>query len=81
MSDVAATITTAPRVAWGRLLVMPGATSSMAMIASAATTPVSCVFPPAASATGVRDALALTGKPDVNAPPTLAAPSATSSWF
>jgi len=80
-SEVAATMTTAPRVACGRLLVMPGATRSSAMIATAATTPVICVLPPAASATGVRDALALTGNPDVKAPPIFAAPSATSSWF
>ena len=35
----------------------------MSTIAAAPTTPVSCVFAPACSATAVRDPLVLTGKP------------------
>ena len=41
----------------------PGTTSSITTIAAAPTTPVSCVFAPACSATAVRDPLVLTGNP------------------
>lgn len=53
----------------------------MAMTSSvtAATTPVSCVRDPADSATGVRELLALMGKPWKRPEATLAIPSATSS--
>ena len=48
---------------------------------TAPTMPVSCVFAPADSATGVRDALLLIEKPWKNPAATLAAPRATSSWL
>ena len=51
----------------------------MQATASAPTTLVSCVFAPAASATGVRDELALTGMPWKSPAARLAAPSATIS--
>ena len=50
-------------------------------IPPAPTTPVTCVFAPAYSATGVRDELLLIANPWNNPAATLAAPSATSSWL
>ena len=50
-------------------------------MASAPTTPVSCVLAPAASATGVRDELLLIGKPWKKPAARLATPSPTISWF
>ena len=47
----------------------------------APTTPVSCVFEPAASATGVRDELLLIGNPWNNPAARLAAPRPIISWF
>ena len=44
------------------------------MIAAAPTSPVSCVFAPACSATAVREPLVLTGNPWKSAAPRLAAP-------
>ena len=64
-----------------QVLEQVGRDSSSAAIASAPTTPVSCVFAPAASATGVRDELLLTGKPWNKPAARLAAPSPTISWF
>ncbi|MNT41388.1 hypothetical protein D3C72_1777470 [compost metagenome] len=58
-----------------------GANISSKATASAPTTPVSWVFAPAASATGVRDALLLIGKPWKNPAARLAAPRPTISWF
>ena len=52
----------------------------MSAIATAPTTPVSCVLAPAASATGVREAAAHREALE-ETPATLAVPSATSSWF
>lgn len=60
---MAEAITTAARAAPGRLRSRSGAPSNMAPTASAPTTPVSWVRAPAASATGVREALALIGNP------------------
>ena len=51
-----------------------GASSSSNAMASAPTTPVSCVFDPAASATGVRDELLLIGNPWKKPAARLAAP-------
>ena len=73
-------MTTAARAALGRLVVMPGRKTSMTATARAPMTPVSCVFEPADSATGVREPLLLIGKPCRNAVETLAAPRAMSSW-
>ena len=46
----------------------------MSTIAAAPTTPVSCVFAPACSATAVREPLVLTGKPWKRPAATFAAP-------
>ena len=62
-SDSDAAITTAARVGLGRFRSSPGTSTSIRTIATAPTTPVSCVFAPACSATAVRDPLVLTGKP------------------
>ena len=78
---MAEAITTAARAATGRLRSRPGALSSMAPTANAPTTPVSCVLAPADSATGVRDALALIGKPWNKPAARLAAPRPTISWL
>ena len=72
-------MTTAARVAVGRSARRPGAATSMTPMAIAPTTEVSCVCAPAASATGVRDALLLIGMPDRSPVARLAAPRATSS--
>jgi hypothetical protein len=53
----------------------------MSAIAAAPTSPVTWVFAPADSATGVREELLLTENPWNRPEATLAAPSATSSWF
>ncbi|CFW11700.1 Uncharacterised protein [Bordetella pertussis] len=58
-----------------------GAASSRAATASAPTTPASWVREPAASATGVREALLLTGKPWKKPVARLATPRPTISWF
>ena len=50
------------------------------MIASAPTRPTAWLLPPAASATAVREALPLTGKPWKKPAARLAAPRATISW-
>jgi hypothetical protein len=50
------------------------------MIASAPTTPVSCVRAPAASATGVREALLLIGMPWKKPLARFATPRPTISW-
>ena len=60
--------------ACGRLRSSPGTSTSIRMIAAAPTSPVSCVFAPACSATAVRDPLVLTGKPWNKPAPTFAAP-------
>ena len=65
----------------GRSCSRSGATTSSAPTASAPTTPASWVRAPAASATGVRDALALIGKPWKKPAARLAAPSPTISWL
>ncbi len=79
-SERQAVMTTAARAAVGRLVVMPGTKTSMTAMAMAPTTPVSWVRAPADSATGVREALLLMGKPCTKPVAMLAAPSATSSW-
>jgi hypothetical protein len=72
-------MTTAPSAADGRSARSAGANRRRATIASAPTTPVSWVFAPADSATGVREALLLTGKPLKNPAVKFAPPSAASS--
>jgi len=58
-----AAITTAPSAAWGRFVSSPGAKINRNATQTAPTTPVICVLAPADSATGVREALLLTGNP------------------
>ena len=78
---MAAAITTAASALFGRFCSRFGANEQQQRHATAPTTPVSCVFAPAASATGVRDELLLIGKPWNSPAARLAAPSATISWF
>ena len=56
-------MTIAASAVFGRSWSSAGANTSSNAIASAPTTPVSWVFAPAASATGVREELLLIGKP------------------
>jgi hypothetical protein len=58
-----------------------GASTNSRPTAIAPTTPVSCVFAPAASATGVREALLLMAKPWNSPAARLAAPRPIISWF
>ena len=74
-------MTIAARADSGRFVVSHGATTSSAAIVKAPTTPASWVLAPAFTATGVREALALTEKPPNRPAPMLADPSASSSWF
>ena len=60
---MAAAITTAARALAGRCLSRSGPNSSNSATPSAPNTPASWVRAPAASATGVRDELLLTGMP------------------
>ena len=62
-SESDAAITTAASVGWGRSRSRPGTSSSISAIATAPTSPVTCVLAPACSATAVREPLVLTGKP------------------
>ena len=65
---IADAMTTAARAVFGRSWSRSGASSSNNAIASAPTTPVSCVLAPAASATGVREELLLIGSPGKSLP-------------
>ena len=67
-------MTTAARAGCGRYWSRPGTRTSMTAIAAAPTSPVSCDFAPARSATAVRDPLVLTGKPPNSPAATLALP-------
>ncbi len=78
---MAEAITTAASALVGRLRRRSGANTSSRATATAPTTPVSCVFAPAASATGVREELLLTGKPWNNPAARLAAPRPIISWL
>ena len=80
-SDRDAAMTTAPRVGCGRSLSSPGTSTSISVMVTAPTTPVSCDLAPACSATAVRDPLVLTGNPWKNEAATLAAPMPTISWL
>ena len=60
---IADAMTTAASAGVGRFFSRSGTATSNAATPSAPTTPVTCVRAPAASATGVRDALLLMGKP------------------
>jgi hypothetical protein len=60
---MAEAITTAASAVVGRNWRRSGANTSSNAMAAAPTTPVNCDFAPAASATGVREELLLTGKP------------------
>ena len=51
------------KAVFGRYWSRSGASTSSSAMATAPTTPVSCVLAPAASATGVREELLLMGKP------------------
>jgi hypothetical protein len=68
-------ITTPASAAFGRSRSSCGANINIRAIASAPTTPVSWVFEPLASATGVRDELLLIGKPWKIPAATFATPS------
>ncbi|MNE68204.1 hypothetical protein D3C80_1638550 [compost metagenome] len=78
---MAAAITTAASALLGRCCNSLGANSSNDATPNAANTPVSCVRDPAASATGVREELLLTGKPWNSPVARLATPRPTISWF
>ena len=67
-------MTTAASVGCGRSRSSPGTNSSIEVIASAPTSPVTWVFAPACSATAVREPLVLTGKPWKKPAAMLAAP-------
>jgi hypothetical protein len=58
-----AAMTTAASVGWGSSRNSPGTSRRISVIAAAPTSPVTCVFAPACSATAVREPLVLTGKP------------------
>src|SRR5262249_36027668 len=73
--------TTAARAGVGKWRSRLGAASSKAATPSAPMIPVSWVFAPDASATGVRDELLLIGKPRKKPAARLAAPSPTISWL
>ena len=79
MSPIAEEMTTAASAAVGRCCRRFGASTSSSAMAIAPTTPVSCVFDPAASATGVRDELLLIGNPWKKPAARFAAPSPTIS--
>ena len=74
-----AAMTTAASAAVGRFVVRPGAATSSTVMATAPTTPVSCVRDPADSATGVRDALLEMGNPRKKPAARFATPSPMSS--
>jgi hypothetical protein len=78
---IAAEMTTAASALLGRFASRFGASTSSKATATAPTTPVSCVFAPAASATGVREALLLIGNPWNRPAARLLAPSPIISWF
>jgi hypothetical protein len=63
MRLMAAAITTAASAVLGRFCSTVGSATNSTAMKSAPTTPVSWVRAPAASATGVRDAVLLIGKP------------------
>src|SRR5262245_15131194 len=78
---IAAAITTAASALLGSLLRRLGANVRSNATAMAPTTPVSWVFEPAASATGVREELLLIGNPWKSPAARLAAPRPTISWL
>ena len=78
---MAAAMTTAPSAAVGRLVKSPGTNTRSAATAIAPTNPVTWVLAPADSATGVREALLLTGNPWKRPAAAFATPSATISRF
>ena len=80
-SESDATMTTAPSVGWGRYWNSPGTKTSVTAMTAAPMTPVSCVFAPARSATELREALVLIGKPWNRPAATFAAPIPTISWL
>ena len=81
MRPSAEQITTAASAVVGSDCSRLGAATSSSAIASAPTTPVSCVRAPAASATGVRDELLLTGMPWKKPAAKFATPRPTISRF
>ncbi|MCY1364241.1 hypothetical protein D9M69_510370 [compost metagenome] len=78
---MAAAITTAASALLGRWRSNSGANSSSRATPHAPMTPLSWVRAPAASATGVRDELLLTGKPWKKPAARLAAPRPIISWL
>jgi hypothetical protein len=80
-SESDAVMTTAARAGWGRFRNSPGRATMRTTISTAPTTPVSCVRAPARSATAVREALVLTGKPWNNPAARLAVPMPIISWL
>ena len=78
---MAAAITTAASALLGKSASRLGASTSSRATETAPTTPVSWVFEPAASATGVREELLLIGNPWNSPVARLAAPRAIISWF
>src|SRR5262245_40742905 len=77
--DRLAAMTTAARTDEGRSASSAGANRSSRTISPAPTSPATWLRTPDDIATDVRDALALTEKPDSTAEPRFAAPSATNS--
>ncbi|MNH17023.1 hypothetical protein D3C79_766760 [compost metagenome] len=80
-SPSAAAITTAASALLGRCCRRLGATNNRIVTATAPMMPVSWVFEPAASATGVRDELLLIGMPWNSPEARLATPRPNISWF
>ena len=80
-SDREAVITTAASAGCGRFRNRPGSSTIITTISAAPVTPVSWLRAPARSATAVREALVLTGKPWKKPAATLAAPMPIISWL
>src|SRR5258708_36030785 len=78
---MAAAITTAARALLGRSFSRLGAHTRRSATAIAPTSPVSCVFAPAASATDVREELLLIGNPRKSPAAIVAAHKPTISRF
>ena len=81
MSPIAEAITTVASAGVGRCCRRSGAPTNNTVTPGAPTTPVSWVFAPDASATGVREDLLLIGYPRKNPASRLAAPSPIISWL
>src|SRR6187431_1290886 len=80
-SPIAEEITTAANALVGKFFSKSPPNNKSSATETAPTTPVSCVFEPDASATGVREELLLIGNPWNSPAARLAAPRPTISWF